>query len=97
MSELGGTLVDTAAAYGESEGVVGRTLAELNTRGKMFIATKFDAGGPGPGPVPGLAPGAAGTPPPPAPARPTRCPGHRQAFNALPRRRGRPRELSSAR
>lgn len=45
MSELGGTVIDTAAAYGESEGVIGRALAELKRRNKMFIATKFDAGG----------------------------------------------------
>ncbi|MGC3982784.1 MAG: aldo/keto reductase [Steroidobacteraceae bacterium] len=44
MGELGGTLIDTAAAYGESEGVIGKALAELGTRNKMFIATKFNDG-----------------------------------------------------
>jgi aryl-alcohol dehydrogenase-like predicted oxidoreductase len=67
MSELGGTLLDTAAAYGESEGVIGRALSELGIRRRMFVATKFDAGGvrppsapagvasnPLPGPPPGI-------------------------------------------
>jgi len=67
MHELGGTLVDTAAAYGESEAVVGRALSELQIRGNMFVATKFDAGAmrppvapaagapnPLPGPPPGI-------------------------------------------
>lgn len=44
LGERGGTLIDTAAAYGESEGVIGRALAELGTRESMFIATKFDGG-----------------------------------------------------
>lgn len=44
LAELGGTVIDTAAAYGESEGVVGRALSELGTRSKMFVATKFDSG-----------------------------------------------------
>jgi len=67
MSELGGTLVDTAAAYGESEGVIGRALSELGIRRKMFVATKFDAGGmrapaapsgaAAPSPLPGPPPG----------------------------------------
>jgi aryl-alcohol dehydrogenase-like predicted oxidoreductase len=50
MHELGGSLVDTAASYGESEGVIGRALAELGTRDKMFISTKFNAAGKGFGP-----------------------------------------------
>lgn len=66
MSELGGTLVDTAAAYGESEGVIGRALSELKIRHKMFVATKLDAGGmrppaapsaAAPNPLPGPPPG----------------------------------------
>jgi aryl-alcohol dehydrogenase-like predicted oxidoreductase len=66
MSKLGGTLIDTAHAYGESEGVIGRALSELGIRRKMFLATKFDAGGmrpPGPPsggapiPLPGPPPG----------------------------------------
>lgn len=64
--ELGGTVIDTAAAYGESEGVIGRALTELGLRNKTFLASKFDAGhmpatlpteaqlrGPGPGGVDG--------------------------------------------
>jgi len=65
MSELGGTLVDTAAAYGESEGVIGRALSELQSRRKMFIATKFDAGDIGPRSPPS---GAAASPLPGPPA-----------------------------
>jgi aryl-alcohol dehydrogenase-like predicted oxidoreductase len=73
MTELGGTLIDTAAAYGESEGVVGRALAQLQSRSKMFIATKFDAGGPGPGTSP--APGPPGAPPSPGASSPGPLPG----------------------
>ncbi len=79
LGELGGTLIDTAAAYGESEGVVGRALAELGTRDRMFLATKFDRGGPVTGAPPGAPPAApptvAGTPlpgPPPGVTRPAR-------------------------
>lgn len=64
LGELGGTLIDTAAAYGESEGVVGRALDELGTRDRMFVATKFDGGGA----VAGGAPAAPGAGTPPAPA-----------------------------
>jgi aryl-alcohol dehydrogenase-like predicted oxidoreductase len=60
MYQLGGTLIDTAAAYGESEGVVGRSLAELSLQGKMLIATKFDSGSMD---IPGLAGMGAGPPP----------------------------------
>lgn len=64
--ELGGKVIDTASSYGESEGVVGRALADLGLRDRIFLATKFDAGhmpatlpteaqlrGPGPGGVDG--------------------------------------------
>jgi aryl-alcohol dehydrogenase-like predicted oxidoreductase len=72
MSELGGMLIDTAAAYGESEGVIGRALSELAIRRKMFVATKFDAGGMrAPGPPPGAAPNPLPDPPPGI-ERPTR-------------------------
>ncbi|HEY4211817.1 MAG TPA: aldo/keto reductase [Steroidobacteraceae bacterium] len=70
LAELGGTVIDTAASYGESEGVVGRAVQELNLRRRCFLATKFDAGhtpasvpteaqrrGPGPGGVEGPPPG----------------------------------------
>lgn len=54
FSELGGTLLDTAAAYGESEGVIGHAVADLGIRKRLFLATKFDAGGTMPmAPVPG--------------------------------------------
>jgi len=45
MHALGGRVIDTAAAYGESETVIGRALGELNLRDEMFIATKFNAEG----------------------------------------------------
>jgi len=45
MHALGGRVIDTAAAYGESETVIGRALGELNLRNEMFIATKFNAEG----------------------------------------------------
>lgn len=48
LGEVGGTLIDTAAAYGESEGLVGRALAEIGSRPRMFISTKFDSGRPPP-------------------------------------------------
>lgn len=47
MYELGGTLIDTAPSYtgGESEAVIGRAIAELGIRDKLFISTKFNAAG----------------------------------------------------
>jgi aryl-alcohol dehydrogenase-like predicted oxidoreductase len=45
MHELGGRVIDTAAMYGESEGVIGRALAELGLARQMFLATKFNAPG----------------------------------------------------
>jgi aryl-alcohol dehydrogenase-like predicted oxidoreductase len=42
MHELGGTVIDTAAMYGESEVVIGRALKALKLRDKMFVATKFN-------------------------------------------------------
>jgi aryl-alcohol dehydrogenase-like predicted oxidoreductase len=70
LFELGATVIDTAAIYGESEGVIGRALQELNLRQRCFLASKFDAGhmpttlpteaqlrGPGPGGVDGPPPG----------------------------------------
>jgi aryl-alcohol dehydrogenase-like predicted oxidoreductase len=45
MSELGGSVIDTAAAYGDSEALIGEALASLGTRERMFIATKLVAGG----------------------------------------------------
>ena len=43
MHELGGAVIDTAASYGESEGVIGRALNELGLRDKFFLSTKFNA------------------------------------------------------
>jgi diketogulonate reductase-like aldo/keto reductase len=44
MSELGGTVIDTAAAYGDSEALIGQALESLGTRERMFIATKLVGG-----------------------------------------------------
>lgn len=46
MHELGGTVIDTAAAYGDSEALIGDALAALGLRDKTFLATKLTAGGP---------------------------------------------------
>lgn len=45
MHELGGSVIDTASAYGDSEIQIGKALKELGLTQKMFIATKFDAPG----------------------------------------------------
>jgi len=45
MHQLGGTVIDTAAAYGDSEALIGEALADSGLRGKMFIATKLTNGG----------------------------------------------------
>ena len=70
MQEMGGRVIDTAAIYGRSEEVIGKTLSELKLADKMFIATKFNAAGVSFGPPPGGAPGPGGpgAPPPGAPA-----------------------------
>lgn len=44
MSELGGSLIDTAAAYGDSEKLIGEALESLGIRDRMFLATKLVAG-----------------------------------------------------
>lgn len=41
MLELGGTVIDTAAAYGDSEEIIGAALAALGSRDKVFVATKL--------------------------------------------------------
>jgi len=43
MQEMGGTVIDTAAAYGDSEAIIGDALASLGIRERMFIATKLTA------------------------------------------------------
>jgi len=40
MPSLGGTVVDTAYGYGDSELVIGRALKELGNRDRLFLATK---------------------------------------------------------
>ena len=45
LPELGGSVVDTAQAYGESEAVIGSQLASLGIRNKIFLATKTPLGG----------------------------------------------------
>ncbi len=47
MHELGGTVIDTAAAYGDSEAIIGEALAKLRLRDSVFIATKLTASGRG--------------------------------------------------
>src|ERR1700728_1456007 len=44
MVELGGSVIDTAPAYGESEQVIGELAAELGIRERVFVATKLTAG-----------------------------------------------------
>jgi diketogulonate reductase-like aldo/keto reductase len=41
MSELGAVVIDTAAAYGDSEALIGEALESLGTRDRMFLATKL--------------------------------------------------------
>jgi aryl-alcohol dehydrogenase-like predicted oxidoreductase len=48
LQQLGGTVIDTAAAYGDSESLIGDALAALNIRDRMFIATKLAANEAGP-------------------------------------------------
>lgn len=43
MWQLGGTLIDTAPAYGRSEEVIGKLLADLGNRDRYFVATKVTA------------------------------------------------------
>jgi aryl-alcohol dehydrogenase-like predicted oxidoreductase len=49
MYELGGTVIDTAALYGESETQIGKALDALGLTQKMFIATKLNRPGAPPG------------------------------------------------
>jgi aryl-alcohol dehydrogenase-like predicted oxidoreductase len=43
MPDLGGSVVDTAPAYGRSEIVLGELMAELGNRERFFLATKVTA------------------------------------------------------
>ena len=45
MPGLGGTVVDTARAYGDSELVIGRAMKELGNRDRLFLASKTPIGG----------------------------------------------------
>jgi aryl-alcohol dehydrogenase-like predicted oxidoreductase len=45
MHQLGGSVIDTAAAYGDSEALIGDALAGLGIRDQVFLATKLTAGG----------------------------------------------------
>jgi diketogulonate reductase-like aldo/keto reductase len=40
LPQLGGSIVDTAAIYGQSEEVIGRDVAELHLRERLFLSTK---------------------------------------------------------
>jgi aryl-alcohol dehydrogenase-like predicted oxidoreductase len=45
MPELGGKLVDTAPAYGQSEIALGEVVNQLQNRDRLFLATKVSVGG----------------------------------------------------
>jgi aryl-alcohol dehydrogenase-like predicted oxidoreductase len=45
MNELAGTVIDTAAAYGDSEAIIGEAVTALQIRDRLFLATKLTAGG----------------------------------------------------
>ena len=45
FAEFGATVIDTAAAYGDSEALIGEALVQLGTRARMFLATKLVASG----------------------------------------------------
>lgn len=45
MGQLGGSVIDTARAYGRSEAVLGEILQSLGTRQQFFLATKTPIGG----------------------------------------------------
>src|ERR1700735_1518722 len=41
MQQLGGKVIDTAAAYGDSEAIIGDSLSAIRGRERMFLATKL--------------------------------------------------------
>lgn len=45
MGQLGGSVIDTARAYGRAESVIGELLQGLGTRKQFFLATKTPIGG----------------------------------------------------
>lgn len=44
FTQLGGRLIDTAPSYGQAEPVVGRLVAEVGNRDRLFLATKVGRG-----------------------------------------------------
>lgn len=69
FGDLGATVIDTAALYGDSETAIGQALADLKLRKQMFLATKFMGGPMQMGPPPGgSGPAGAGGPPGGGPA-----------------------------
>lgn len=47
MVQLGGKVIDTSSDYGESEQVIGDSVAALGVRNRLFVATKLTASGEG--------------------------------------------------
>src|SRR5690348_13708724 len=45
MPQLGGTVIDTSADYGDSEALIGDALTKLAMRDHIFLATKLTASG----------------------------------------------------
>jgi aryl-alcohol dehydrogenase-like predicted oxidoreductase len=45
MHAVGGTVIDTAAAYGDAEALIGDALASASIRDAMFVATKLTGSG----------------------------------------------------
>jgi aryl-alcohol dehydrogenase-like predicted oxidoreductase len=43
LPKLGGSVIDTAAAYGDSEALIGEAVAALGIRDRLFLATKLTA------------------------------------------------------
>src|SRR5665213_1573992 len=44
LVELGGSIIDTAASYGDSEQAIGQIVSDLGIRSKVFLATKLVGG-----------------------------------------------------
>ena len=47
MQQLGGTVIDTAASYGDAESLIGNALAASGLRARLFLASKLTADGQG--------------------------------------------------
>ena len=71
MPDLGGKVIDTAPAYGQSEVVLGNLLAELGSRDRFFLATKVTALVARSGRLNSLSPSRVGLRPQDAPYSPT--------------------------